>query len=324
MKIVIVGCGRMGQGIGVTFALAGYPIVLIDIKKRNKKDITLVLKNTTKSIENNLKLISHINLIKKSHIKKILRHISISHYSNTNKPIKSANIIFECVPEKLKIKKDVLKLISNITPKKCIISSTTSSILSSDLAKYTQFPERFLNAHWLNPPYLMPLIEISPCKNTSTHNLQKIKKLFIDIGKVAVTCKPSPGYIVPRIQALAMNEAAKISEEKTATSEDIDKATIYGFGLRFATLGLLEFIDWGGIDTLNNASNYMTKAMKNKKFSSPRIVKKHIKNKNLGLSTQSGFLDWQNIDIEKYQQEKLKKFVKIIKILNIQPKIKIS
>ena len=324
MKIVIVGCGRMGQGIAITFALAGHPIELIDTKKRTKKELALVLKNTNKSIENNLKLISHINLIKKSYIKKILKNISILHHSNSNKPIKSANIIFECVPEKLKIKKDVLKLISNITPKKCFISSTTSSILSSDLAKYTQFPERFLNAHWLNPPYLMPLIEISPCKNTSINNLKKIKKLFLDIGKVPVICKPSPGYIVPRIQALAMNEAAKISEEKTATSEDIDKATIYGFGLRFATLGLLEFIDWGGIDTLNNASDYMAKAMKNKKFSSPRIIKKHIKNNNLGLSTQSGFLDWKNIDIEKYQQEKLKKFVKIIKLLNIQPKINIS
>lgn len=324
MKIVIVGCGRMGQGIAVTFALAGYQIDLIDIKKRNKKEISLVLKNTKKSIENNLKLISHINLIKKIHIKKILKNITILHHSNANDPIRSANIIFECVPEKLNIKKDILKIISNITSKKVIISSTTSSILSSDLAKHTQFPERFLNAHWLNPPYLMPLIEISPCKNTSTNNLEKTKKLFLSIGKVPVICKPSPGYIVPRIQALAMNEAAKILEEKTATSEDINKATTYGFGLRFATLGLLEFIDWGGIDTLNNASNYMTKTMKNKKFSSPNIVKQHIKNKNLGLSTQSGFLDWKNIDIEKYQQEKLKKFVKIIKLLNIQPKINIS
>ena len=103
----------------------------------------------------------------------------------------------------------------------------------------------------------------------------------------------------------------------------VDKSVIYGFGLRFAILGLLEFIDWGGIDTLDNASSYMTKTMKSQRFSTPSIVKKHIKNNNLGLSTQSGFMDWKNIDVEKYQEDKLKNFVKVIKLLNIQPKIKI-
>ena len=67
----------------------------------------------------------------------------------------------------------------------------------------------------------------------------------------------------------------------------------------------------------------MTKSMKTKRFSSPSIVKKHIKNKHLGLSSQSGFMDWKNINIEKYQEEKLRNFVKITKLLNIKPKINI-
>ena len=250
-------------------------------------------------------------------------HLTSSILSVNRKLFNSADIIFECVPEKLKIKKNVFKLLSENTNKKTIISSTTSTILSTDLAKYNRHPERFLNAHWLNPPYLMPLIEISPCKETSKSNIKKIYNLFIKIGKVPIICKPSPGYIVPRIQSLAMNEAARILEEGAASAEDIDKSVIYGFGLRFAILGLLEFIDWGGIDTLDNASSYMTKTMKSQRFSTPSIVKKHIKNNNLGLSTQSGFMDWKNIDVEKYQEDKLKNFVKVIKLLNIQPKIKI-
>ena len=75
--------------------------------------------------------------------------------------------------------------------------------------------------------------------------------MFKSIGKIPIKCSPSPGYIVPRIQTLAMNEAARIYQEKIASSEDIDKSVIYGFGLRFAVLGLLEFIDWGGVDTLD-------------------------------------------------------------------------
>ena len=89
-------------------------------------------------------------------------------------------------------------------------------------------------------------------------------------------------------------------------------------------LGLLEFIDWGGIDTLNNASSYMTKSMKNKRFETPKIVKNHIKNNNLGMSTKSGFMNWKSIKIENYQEEKLKKFVKITELLNIKPKINIK
>ena len=68
-------------------------------------------------------------------------------------------------------------MLGNITNKKTIISSTTSTILSNELSQFVKFPERFLNAHWLNPPYLMPLIEISPAKETNIKNINKIFKL---------------------------------------------------------------------------------------------------------------------------------------------------
>ncbi len=74
-------------------------------------------------------------------------------------------------------------------------------------------------------------------------------------------CAARPGYIVPRIQALAMNEAARMVEEGVASAEDIDKAIKYGFGMRFATLGMLEFIDCGGGDILYYASRYLTQAL---------------------------------------------------------------
>jgi len=323
MNIIIIGCGRMGQGIAITFALAGYKIKLIDIKKRSKNDFSELLINTNSGLSQSLKILSNISLIKKTNIKKILNNVEVIKFNEHKNIINTANIIFECVPEKLNIKSKVLNLISIKSNKKAIIASTTSTILSSDLSKYVKYKKRFLNAHWLNPPYLMPLIEISPCKETTKDNIKNIQEIFISIGKVPIICKPSPGYIVPRIQSLAMNEAARILEEGTASAEDIDKSVIYGFGLRIAVLGLLEFIDWGGIDTLNNASNYMSKAMKSKRFAAPNIVKDHVKNNDLGLSSESGFMNWKNIDVQKYQEKKLKNFVKIIKLLNIQPKIKI-
>ena len=78
------------------------------------------------------------------------------------------------------------------------------------------------------------------------------------IGKLPVVCGATPGYIVPRLQALVMNEAARMVEEGAATAEEIDKATRYGLGLRFAALGVVEFIDFGGADILHHASREMS------------------------------------------------------------------
>ena len=324
MNIVIVGCGRMGQGIALTYALAGYSVHLLDAKTRPPIKFLELLDQTQKDLYETLNILHKIDLIKKLYIKGILKKITILKYSEFYKNLNSADVIFECVPEKLKIKKHILELLGNVTNKKTIISSTTSTILSNELSQFVKFPERFLNAHWLNPPYLMPLIEISPAKETNIKNINKIFKLFKSIGKIPIKCSPSPGYIVPRIQTLAMNEAARIYQEKIASSEDIDKSVIYGFGLRFAVLGLLEFIDWGGVDTLNNASDYMTKSMKDKRFTAPNIIKQHVNKNNLGISTKSGFMDWKNIDIKNYQEQKLRKFIEMTKLLGIKPKIKIT
>ena len=95
-----------------------------------------------------------------------------------------------------------------------------------------EHPERFLNAHWLNPAYLIPLVELSPGARTDPAVTARLKAMLEGIGKVPVVCAARPGYIVPRIQALAMNEAARMVEEGVASAEDIDKAIKYGFGFR--------------------------------------------------------------------------------------------
>ena len=150
-----------------------------------------------------------------------------------------------------------------------IIASTTSTILVDDLSGAVEHPERFLNAHWLNPAFLVPLVEISPGAHTDPAITARVKALLEGIGKVPVVCAARPGYIVPRIQALAMNEAARMVEEGVASAEDIDKAINYGFGFRFAVLGMLEFIDWGGGDILYYASRYLDGALDNERYRAP-------------------------------------------------------
>ena len=111
--------------------------------------------------------------------------------------------------------------------------------------------------HWLNPAYVIPVVELSTHPAPTPAVLARTKALMEAIGKLPVVCGAAPGYIVPRLQALVMNEAARMIEEGVATAEEIDKATRYGLGLRFAALGVVEFIDFGGSDILHHASREM-------------------------------------------------------------------
>ena len=147
----------------------------------------------------------------------------------------------------------------------------------------------------------MPLVELSPGKATDPAVTARLKALLEGIGKVPVVCAPRPGYIVPRIQALAMNEAARMVEEGVASAEEIDKAIKYGFGFRFAVLGMLEFIDWGGGDILYYASRYLTQALGSDRYAAPAIVERNMQEGRIGLGTRQGFLDYENLDVDAYR-----------------------
>jgi 3-hydroxybutyryl-CoA dehydrogenase len=217
----------------------------------------------------------------------------------------------------LDLKREALERASALAGPLPIIASTTSTILVDDLAGVVDRPERFLNAHWLNPAYLVPLVELSPGARTNPDVTARLKALLEGIGKVPVVCAPRPGYIVPRIQALAMNEAARMVEEGVATAEEIDKAIKYGFGFRFAVLGMLEFIDWGGGDILYYASRYLTKALGHERYAAPEIVERNMRDGRIGLSTRQGFLDYENLDIEAYRRDRLKAFVAMLNQLGL-------
>ena len=169
----------------------------------------------------------------------------------------AADMVFEGVPETLAAKREALAEIGRHCRADAIVTSTTSSILVTQLAPLIAQPERFLNLHWLNPAYLIPVVELSVHPGTSADVVERTRAAMTAIGKLPVVCGVAPGYIVPRLQALVMNEAARMIEEGVASAEEIDRATRYGLGLRFAAIGVVEFIDFGGADILHHASREM-------------------------------------------------------------------
>lgn len=159
-----------------------------------------------------------------------------------------------------------------------------------------------------------------PPKSTAprTSSLAAIELFLRRIGKVPVRCNPSAGYIVPRIQALAMNEAARLVEEGVASPEDIDIACRLGFGVRFATMGLLEFTDWGGADVLLYASDYLAAALNSDRFEAPPIIRAKVDAGQLGIGSEQGFFDYRSRDVGAYQEVRLRALVRLLDHLGLR------
>jgi 3-hydroxybutyryl-CoA dehydrogenase len=315
--IACLGAGRMGRGIAVVFAYAGHDVAVIDFKPRADSDFERLAAAVQHEVHATLSSLASFGLFDERHVAAIAGRVAVVPESAAPSALSSATVIFEGVPEVLDLKRNVLARASGMAGPAPIIASTTSTILADDLVGAVVHPERFLNAHWLNPAYLVPLVELSPSAETDPAVAARMKALLQATGKVPVICAARPGYIVPRIQALAMNEAARMVEEGVASAEDIDTAIKYGFGFRFAVLGMLEFIDWGGGDILYYASRYLTQALGNERYAAPEIVERNMREGRIGLTTRKGFLDYEALDLESYRRERLKAFVAMLGFLGL-------
>ncbi|MBB4122473.1 3-hydroxybutyryl-CoA dehydrogenase [Martelella radicis] len=312
MTLASIGAGRMGRGIAQCVAYHGHRVCLIDAKTRSGEAFAELEESAIAEIERDLTLMAELGAFDKTAVPAIMARISVVALEDAGAALCEASIVFEAVPEVRAAKEQAFALFDRFAGNGAILASTTSTMLSSDLVALTENKTRFLNAHWLNPAFLVPLIELSPADETAPETTQTLKRFLEDIGKVPVVCRASPGYIVPRIQALAMNEAARLVEEGVASAEDVDKAVLYGFGLRFAVLGLLEFVDWGGGDILYYASRYLQGALETDRFEAPEIVQRNMEEGRIGMKTGQGFYDYGEMDVDAYRKDRLKAFIQAV------------
>ena len=311
--IACLGAGRMGRGIAVVFAYAGHQVSLVDFKPRDDAAFAKLSDEALAEVRNVLRLLAQFGLFDEAAVDSIAARVSVVPECGAQAALSSAGIIFEGVPEMLDLKRAALERASQLAGPNPIIASTTSTILVDDLSSAVDQPERFLNAHWLNPAFLVPLVEVSPGAQTDPAITARVKALLEGVGKVPVVCAARPGYIVPRIQALAMNEAARMVEEGVASAEDIDKAIRYGFGFRFAILGLLEFIDWGGGDILYYASRYLEGALASDRYRAPDVIADNMRDGRIGMRTGAGFLDYSGLDVDAYREQRLAAMVELLR-----------
>jgi 3-hydroxybutyryl-CoA dehydrogenase len=238
-------------------------------------------------------------------VARVLARIRVVPETLAAQALAMADAVFESVPETLEAKQSALARICAMAKPDAILASTTSTILAADLVPLATRPERLLNAHWLNPAYLIPLVELSVHPGTAPEVVSRLRGLLEDIGKVPVVCAAAPGYIVPRLQALIMNEAARMVEEGVASAEEIDKATRYGLGLRFSAIGVIEFIDYGGNDVLYYASRYLAERLSRERYAAPAIVDRLMHEGKIGLKSGQGFYDYRERDLPAYRKDVL-------------------
>ncbi|BEP47825.1 MULTISPECIES: 3-hydroxybutyryl-CoA dehydrogenase [Variovorax] len=304
-RFAAVGAGRMGRGIAIAFAYAGHRISLVDLRQRSDEAWQRLQAEAKAEIEASLAGLAQLGVIDAAQVQPIAGRVNFVSAADAPQALAAAELVFEGVPETMEAKREAFEQLNRHCRDDAILTSTTSSILVTQLAALVRLPGRFLNMHWLNPAYVIPVVELSCHPGTDAAVLARTKALMEAIGKLPVVCGASPGYIVPRLQALVMNEAARMIEEGAATAEEIDKATRYGLGLRFAALGVVEFIDFGGCDILHHASREMSASIDMGRYTAPAIVDRMVEEGRLGLKSGSGFYDYQGRDIATYRRDVL-------------------
>ncbi len=318
-RIVALGAGRMGRGIGHVFAYAGYRVDVIDFKARAPEEGARLRAAALEEIGANLALLRDLRVLGDAQRQTILGRIRVLPLEEAPAALAAADVLFEGVTETLEAKRDAFaRACAHLRPE-AIIASTTSSMLADTLAALVTHPARFINAHFLNPAYLIPLVEVSPAKATAEATFAAMKTLLESAGKVVVRCAPSPGFIVPRLQAAAMNEAARLVEEGVATPEDIDRAVRAGFGPRYTAMGMCEFIDYGGLDILYYASKSMARALDAPRYEPPAIVERLMAEGKRGAREGEGLVDWRGRDLAAYQRELVGRFAALFAHLRLLP-----
>ena len=224
----IIGAGVIGSGWIARLLLNGVNVCVFDPAKEAPKNVDKVIQNAERAYKNLLKS----NLPKKG---------TLTFSTSISEVAKSSELIIEAVPESLSAKQSVYDEIESSGSADLIITSSTSGILPSDLQSEMAHPERLLVAHPFNPVYLLPLVELVGGKQTSHEVINKASTIFTHIGMFPLHIKKEiPAFIADRLLESVWREALWLVNDNVATTEEIDDAIRYGFGLRWAQMGLFE------------------------------------------------------------------------------------
>jgi 3-hydroxyacyl-CoA dehydrogenase len=233
-KIGIVGAGLIGRAWAIVFARAGHPVLMYDA------DASAVGK-AQPLIREALQELREAGLVAEAP-EVIARRIAPA--ATLRDCVKEADYVQENTAERLEVKREVYGQMDAVAKPDCILASSTSTIQTSRFADGLIGKHRCLVAHPVNPPHIVPVVEISPAPFTAPEVVQRTWALQAKVGQVPITVKREvEGFILNRLQAALLNEAWRLVKEDYCTVEDLDKCIKHGLGLRWAFMGPFETID---------------------------------------------------------------------------------
>lgn len=303
-NIVVAGAGIMGTSIAGIFAKNGYNVTVFCHRASSiEKGRQLIHVNQQTSIKE--------GIISENESEQLLKNIIFTVEENC---FDVADFVIESIVEKLNVKHEFWKMVSLRAKKDAILTSNTSGLSITKLAEAVDLPERFSGFHWVNPPHIVPLIEIIKGEKTSEETSQVIYKLAEKIGKKPVLIKDAKGFCLNRFQFAVLREAMHIVESGIASKEDVDNVFKYGLGIRYACLGPFEIADLGGLDTFYNIASYLFEDLSDRK-DVPNLLKDCYENKEFGVKNGKGFYDYSNGRDQEIIKKRDADFIKISKCL---------
>lgn len=229
MKIACIGSGTIGRSWALIFATRGNNVNLYDVSND-------ILIDAKEFIRTWLKILTKKGAMEEKQLKQIMGKIKLT--LSLRDAVRDIDYVQESVPENLELKKQVFSEISSMVKSSAILASSTSGLLMTEIQKAAVKPERCITAHPINPPHLIPLVEIVPGKETSEDVIKTVYDFMLRLQKIPIIIKKEvPGFVFNRLAAALWREALDLLDKGVATVEDIDKAVYAGMGLRWAVMG---------------------------------------------------------------------------------------
>ncbi len=278
-KIAILGAGQMGNGIAQVAASAGFSVLMIDIKQD-------YVDNGMLAIENSLARMVKKDRMSIEDADQALARISTA---TEKEAAADADLVIEAIPEIPELKFSTFAQLDKICKPQAILASNTSSISINDIAQATNRPEKVIGMHFMNPVPVMKLVEIINGSQTENTVTEAVVKAAEKMGKIALSCNDSPGFVSNRILCPMINEAILTLQEGVAEPEAIDGIMKLGMNHPIGPLALSDLI---GNDTVLHIMNVLYEGFNDEKYAPAPLLVQMVEEGKLGRKSGIGFFKY--------------------------------